>query len=189
MFWIYDVLEIYTVCTNRFSQLIHLFCITVWLSKKIYLFCIMAYHKLHHNMYQLMRFMLVALLNFVPYPKNYAVWHGRKLVVFGYDLIQVHFSHILQGYFTGAGATPLFITKEKDLFLYYKQKYLHCIEQITCFTSAIEANANDTGTLKTKGCQFDNFVIIGGTVSCRNDNLPCHQWWQNCPIDDLLFSM
>ena len=26
-------------------------------------------------------------------------------------------------------------------------------------------------SLKTKGPQFDNFVVTGGTVSCRNDNL------------------
>ena len=32
------------------------------------------------------------------------------------------------------------------------------------------------------------FVITGGTVSCRNDNLWCHQWQQSCQIDDL-FSM
>ena len=31
-------------------------------------------------------------------------------------------------------------------------------------------------TLKTKSLQFDNFVVTGGTVSCRNDNLRCLQW-------------
>ena len=35
----------------------------------------------------------------------------------------------------------------------------------------------DTFTLKTKGHQFDNFVVIGCTVSCNN-NLRCHQWRQ-----------
>ena len=44
-------------------------------------------------------------------------------------------------------------------------------------------------TLKTKDNQFDNFVITGGTVSCRNDNLQYHQWWQSCQIDDRLFSV
>ena len=44
-------------------------------------------------------------------------------------------------------------------------------------------------TLKTKGCQFDNFVVTGGTVSCRNDNLQRHQWRQSSQIDDLLFSV
>ena len=40
-------------------------------------------------------------------------------------------------------------------------------------------------TLDTKGRQYDNFVFIGGTVSCRNENL----WWrQTCQIDDLYFS-
>ena len=29
---------------------------------------------------------------------------------------------------------------------------------------------------QTKGCQFDNFVIIGVTVSCHHDNLQCHQY-------------
>ena len=43
--------------------------------------------------------------------------------------------------------------------------------------------------LKTKGRQFDNFVVIGGTVSCRNDNLRCHQCRPNCQIDNLLFSV
>ena len=28
--------------------------------------------------------------------------------------------------------------------------------------------------LKTKDHQFDNLVVTGGTVSCRNDNLRCH---------------
>ena len=34
---------------------------------------------------------------------------------------------------------------------------------------------NTCNALKTKGRQFDNFVVTGGTVSCRNDNLLCHQ--------------
>ena len=42
-------------------------------------------------------------------------------------------------------------------------------------------------TLKTKGHQFDNFVVIDGTISCRYDNLRCHQWRQRCQIDNLLF--
>ena len=33
---------------------------------------------------------------------------------------------------------------------------------------------------------FDNIVVTGGTVSCHNDNLWCHQWRQSCQIDDLL---
>ena len=32
--------------------------------------------------------------------------------------------------------------------------------------------------LKIKVRQFDNFVIIDGTVSCRKDNLQCQLWWQ-----------
>ena len=40
---------------------------------------------------------------------------------------------------------------------------------------------------KTKGRQFDNFVVIGGTISCSNDNLRCHQWWRSCQSDDLCF--
>ena len=41
--------------------------------------------------------------------------------------------------------------------------------------------------MKTKCYQFNNFVVTGGTVSCREDNLRCHQWLQICQIDDLLF--
>ena len=41
-------------------------------------------------------------------------------------------------------------------------------------------------SLKTKDRQFDNVVVTGGTVSCPNDNLWCHQWRQSCEIDDLL---
>ena len=33
------------------------------------------------------------------------------------------------------------------------------------------------------------FVVTCGTVSCHNDKLQCHQWWQSCQIDDLLFSL
>ena len=44
-------------------------------------------------------------------------------------------------------------------------------------------------TLRTKDCQFDSFVVAGGTVSCHYDNLRCHQSRQSCPIDDRLFSM
>ena len=41
-------------------------------------------------------------------------------------------------------------------------------------------------SLKTKGRQFDNFAVTGGTVSCRNDNLRCNQWRQSCQIGKLL---
>ena len=44
-------------------------------------------------------------------------------------------------------------------------------------------------SLKTKDRQFDNVVVTGGTISCHNDNLWCHQWRQSCQIDDLLFSV
>ena len=44
-------------------------------------------------------------------------------------------------------------------------------------------------TLKTKCRRFDNFVVTGGTVSCRNDNLRCHKLRQSCQIDNLLFSV
>ena len=43
--------------------------------------------------------------------------------------------------------------------------------------------------LKTKDCQFDNFVVTGCTISCHNDNLRCHQSRQSCQIDNLLFSV
>ena len=39
-------------------------------------------------------------------------------------------------------------------------------------------------TRKTKGRQFDNFVVTGGIISC-NDNLRCHQWPKSCQIGDM----
>ena len=42
---------------------------------------------------------------------------------------------------------------------------------------------------ENKNRQFDNFVVTGGTVSCRNDNLWCRQSWQSCQIDNLLFAV
>ena len=44
-------------------------------------------------------------------------------------------------------------------------------------------------SIKIKGNQFDNFVVIGGIASCRYDNLQCLRWWQCCQIDDILFSV
>ena len=43
-------------------------------------------------------------------------------------------------------------------------------------------------TPRARDCQFDSFVVAGGTVSCHYDNFRCHQWWQGCRADDLLFS-
>ena len=51
------------------------------------------------------------------------------------------------------------------------------------------ALAMELQTLKTKGPQFEKFVITGGTVSCHYDNLRCRQWRQSCQINDLLFSV
>ena len=45
-----------------------------------------------------------------------------------------------------------------------------------------------TLTLRARDCQFDNFVVAGGTVSCHYDKLRCHQWWRGCRVDDLLFT-
>ena len=44
-------------------------------------------------------------------------------------------------------------------------------------------------SLKTKGRQFDNFVVTGGTESYRNDNLRCHQSRKSCQIDKFSFTM
>ena len=44
-------------------------------------------------------------------------------------------------------------------------------------------------TLKTKDHQFGKFAVTSGTVICHNDNLQCHQSWQCCQIDHLLFSV
>ena len=43
-------------------------------------------------------------------------------------------------------------------------------------------------TLRAGDCQFDSFVVTGGTVSCHYDKLRCHRWWQGCRVDDLSFS-
>ena len=40
---------------------------------------------------------------------------------------------------------------------------------------------------QNKNRHFDYFVDIGGIVSCQNDCLRCHQWWQSCRIDNLFF--
>ena len=42
---------------------------------------------------------------------------------------------------------------------------------------------------ENKARQFDPFVVIAGTVSCRNDNLECHQLRQSWQIDHLLYSV
>ena len=60
--------------------------------------------------------------------------------------------------------------------------------QITSFHTGLLPDCNAVQTLKTKDRQFDNFVVIGGTVSCHYDNSRCHQLRQSCRIDDLLFS-
>ena len=75
------------------------------------------------------------------------------------------FTYILQPGFTGTGAISVI--------------------------EAIWVNVGKMGiyTLKTKDLQFGNFVLTGGTVSCRNDNLRCHQWGQSSQIDELLFSV
>ena len=43
--------------------------------------------------------------------------------------------------------------------------------------------------LGTKYRQFHNFVVTGGTVSCRCGNLRCHQSQQSCQIEELLCSV
>ena len=43
-------------------------------------------------------------------------------------------------------------------------------------------------TLRARDCQFDNFVVAGGTVSCHYDKFRCHRWWRGCRADYLLFS-
>ena len=46
----------------------------------------------------------------------------------------------------------------------------------------------DATVTENKRSSIWQIVITGGTVSCHNDNLRCHQWRQSCQIDDLLFS-
>ena len=68
--------------------------------------------------------------------------------------------------------------------------YSQCaVDSMVTGDMATRGTSTLTTTLKTKGRQFDNFVVTGGTVSCRHDNLRCHQWRQSCQIDDLLFSV
>ena len=40
---------------------------------------------------------------------------------------------------------------------------------------------------ENKKRQFDNFIVIGGTVSCHYDNLECHQWRQIVKLMTLCF--
>ena len=43
------------------------------------------------------------------------------------------------------------------------------------YSSIVHTRSGDIINIpKTKHCQFDNFVITGGTLSCCNDNLWCH---------------
>ena len=46
----------------------------------------------------------------------------------------------------------------------------------------------DLTSPKTKDSLFDNFVVTGGTVSCRHGNLRCRHWRQSCQNGELLFS-
>ena len=42
-----------------------------------------------------------------------------------------------------------------------------------------------TGNREPPWCQLcANFVVTGGTVGCRYDNLPCHQWGQSWSHDN-----
>ena len=50
-----------------------------------------------------------------------------------------------------------------------------------------DANYAWVHPLKAKYRQFDNFVVIGGTVSCHYDNWWCHQWRHSYQIDNQLF--
>ena len=62
-----------------------------------------------------------------------------------------------------------------------------CLFGTTTVITLINTTVMHVKTMK--GRQFDDFVVAGGTLSCRNDNLRCHQWRQTCQIDDLLFSV
>ena len=76
-----------------------------------------------------------------------------------------------------------------DIFLWFPIEPIHWRRpMISAKYHNIRLNIFNVGTLKTKDCQFDKFVIIGGTVSC-DDNLRCYQWRQSCQIDDRLFSV
>ena len=61
------------------------------------------------------------------------------------------------------------------------------IRNVTYFHGDACAETHRWLRANQKDNQFDNFVVNGGTVSCRNDNLRYHLWRQNCQIDDLLF--
>ena len=64
---------------------------------------------------------------------------------------------------------------------------IYCCVSHVCFRNHYFINLI-AHTLRAGGCQFDNFVVAGGTVSYHYDNFRCHQWWRGCRADDLLFS-
>ena len=72
--------------------------------------------------------------------------------------------------------------------LSFEIDWLHCF--YLPFVSKVHVTINRKHNSKRlEDCQIDNFVVIGGIVSCHYGKLQCHQWQQNCRIDDLLFSV
>ena len=55
------------------------------------------------------------------------------------------------------------------------------------------AKNGDAGDLSRHRTHYDviamEFVPIGDTVCCRNDDLWCHRWWRGCRTGDVLFTV
>ena len=86
----------------------------------------------------------------------------------------------------GEGIIKYMLVKGTPQSIVYKifiTYFIVCLGEQDTFKCVREFKA-----LKIKYHQFANFVITGGTISCHNDNLWCHQWWQSRQTDNLLFS-
>ena len=79
----------------------------------------------------------------------------------------------------------LWILRSREFFRYlFSVLSLHCTLWWLClFWSLVRIMT------EKKGRQIDSTVVTSGTVSCRNDNLRCHQWRQCCQFNHLLFSV
>ena len=55
---------------------------------------------------------------------------------------------------------------------------LFCTDNILSLWIYVNVHYSPIFFNEKKNCESDNFVITGGTVSCRNGDLWCHQWRQ-----------
>ena len=61
----------------------------------------------------------------------------------------------------------------KSLHDEYNAIFLHFLSSGSTKSQEFEIFAFERTTLKAKGCQFDNFVITGGTISCHGQHNGC----------------